>query len=77
LTLKVVPNAAVPMKLFRKPTMNLHWRKSTNESKEKTDQKSDVAFEQFLELVSVFKKASRNFIFILVLARQAKNVYVQ
>jgi hypothetical protein len=49
------------MKLFRKPTVNILWRKSTNESKRKKEHKFDVAFEQFLELVSVFKESSRNF----------------
>ncbi len=63
------------LKVVQKPLNEIvqrHWRKSTNESKEKTEQKSDVAFEQFLELVSVFKKASRNFIFILVLQGRLK-----
>jgi hypothetical protein len=47
--------------------MNLHWRKSTNESKEKKEQKFDAAFDQFLELKNIFKVASRNFLFIFVL----------
>jgi hypothetical protein len=54
--------------------MNLHWRKSTNGSKGKKKHKFDAAFEQFLELVSVFKEASRNSIFIFVLNKASKNV---
>jgi hypothetical protein len=61
LTLKVVPKTACAKEIVQKATMNLHWRKSTNESKEKTEQKFDAAFYQFSELVSIFKESSRNF----------------
>jgi hypothetical protein len=36
------------------PAMNLHWRKSTNESKGKPEQEFETAFETILELESVF-----------------------
>jgi hypothetical protein len=47
--------------------MNVHWKKSTNESKEKPEQKSDAAFGTILELVIVFKEASKSFILIFLL----------
>jgi hypothetical protein len=47
--------------------MNVHWRKLTDESQEKPEQKFDSAYETFLELVRVFKEASRNFILIFLL----------
>jgi hypothetical protein len=48
--------------LFRKPAINIHKKKWTNESKGKPKQKFDAAFgKRLLELVSVFKEASKNF----------------
>jgi hypothetical protein len=44
--------------------MNEYWKKSTNESKRKPEQNLMRVLEQFLELVSGFKEACRNFIFI-------------
>jgi hypothetical protein len=40
----------------------VHWRKSNNESKEKPEQKSDVAFGTMLRISKFFKEASTNFI---------------
>jgi hypothetical protein len=45
--------------------MNVHWGKSTNGSKGNLEQKFDVASGTNLELESVFKEASRNFVLIL------------
>ncbi len=42
-------------------------KKSSKECEGKQEQKSDAASEQFLELVNVFKEASRNLIFIFSL----------
>jgi len=47
--------------------MNVHWRKSTNESLRKPEKKFDKAYGKILELVSVFKEASRNVILIFLL----------
>jgi hypothetical protein len=53
--------------LFRKPVTHVHWRNSTNESEGKPEKKFDAAYsEQSLELVGVFKEASRNFTFIFL-----------
>jgi hypothetical protein len=53
--------------------MLCHWRKSNNQREGNQEQKFDVAFgatlnysEQSLELVSVFKEASRSFILIFL-----------
>jgi hypothetical protein len=46
---------------------NVHWKKSTNESNSKKEQKLDVAFRTMLELVSVFKEPSKNFELIFLL----------
>ncbi len=56
-------------KLFLKPAVNVHWRKSTNESKGKPEQKFCAAFRTIFRIrtVSVFKEAGRNFIFIFLL----------
>jgi hypothetical protein len=65
------PIAACPLKvvlkpacdsenLFRKPTMNVHLNKSTNEIKGKPEQKFDAAFGTTFK-ISVFKEASKNF----------------
>jgi hypothetical protein len=43
--------------MFRKPGMNVYWRKWTNESQGKPEQKFDAAYGTFLELVSVSKEA--------------------
>jgi hypothetical protein len=42
--------------------MNVQWRKSTNESQGKPEQKFDAIFR-------IFKEASRNFILIFVLSK--------
>jgi hypothetical protein len=55
--LKIVPEASSKCIL----------EKLTNESEGKPAQKSDAASQQLLESISVFKKASRNFIFIFLL----------
>jgi hypothetical protein len=47
--------------------MNVHWKKSTNESKGKPEQKFMRLTEQFLELVSVFKEEIKNFKVIFLL----------
>jgi hypothetical protein len=47
--------------------MNVHSRKSTNESKGKPEQKFDATYGTILELVSVFKEASKNFTLIFLL----------
>jgi hypothetical protein len=48
--------------------MNVHWKKLTNESKGKPEQKFDAAFGTiFSESGSVFKEASKHFIFIFLL----------
>jgi hypothetical protein len=48
---------------------NVHWKKSTNESEDKPEQKFERArlSEQFLVLVTVFKEASKNSILIFLL----------
>jgi hypothetical protein len=54
--------------------VNGHWRKSTNEKEGKSEQEFDAAFGNiFFELGSVFKEASRSFIFIFIFKRQAEN----
>jgi hypothetical protein len=46
--------------------MNVHWKKSANESKGKPEQKFDAAFsKKNFESVSVFKEATKNCILIL------------
>jgi hypothetical protein len=50
--------------------MNVHQKKLTNESKAKLMRLS----EQLLELVSVFKEASKNFILVFFRTKQAKNL---
>jgi hypothetical protein len=54
----------VILKIVQKPAMNVHWRNSTNESERKPEQKFVTV--QSLELVSVFKEASKNFTFIFL-----------
>ncbi len=49
--------------------MNVHRRKSTNESKGKPEQKFDAAYGRIfriIELVRVFKEACKNFILIFL-----------
>jgi hypothetical protein len=53
-------------KLLRKPAMNVHWKKSTNESKGKPEICCGF-WNNFLELVSVFKEESKNFLFLFLL----------
>ncbi len=53
--LKIVPKAGYEWKL----------KKSTEQRK--TEQKFELLAKWFLELVSVFKEASKNFIFIFLL----------
>jgi hypothetical protein len=40
----------------------VHWKKLTNESKGKPEQKFYAAFGNFFELVNVFKESSKNLI---------------
>jgi hypothetical protein len=47
--------------------MNVHWRKSTNESKGNPEQKFDAAFETIFGIGKCFKEANRNVILILLL----------
>jgi hypothetical protein len=43
-------------------TCTVHWRKSTNESEGKPEQKnSDVAFGTISDLLCIFNEASKNF----------------
>ena len=55
-------------KLFQTLAMNVHWRKSTNESEEHRTEILKRLLEQSLELVfqSVFKEAGRNFLIIFL-----------
>jgi hypothetical protein len=46
--------------------MNVHWRNSVNESEGKPDQNLMRLTELSLELLRVFKEASRNFTFIFL-----------
>jgi hypothetical protein len=64
---KVVPKAACANEIVQR-----HWRKSTNESKEKTEQKFDAAFGKFLELVSVFKKSKQKLYIYFSLGKAGK-----
>ncbi len=43
-------------KLFRKPAINVHWRKSTNESKEKPGQKFNAAYGTIFRISKWFKQ---------------------
>jgi hypothetical protein len=54
--------------LFQTLAMNVHWRKSTNESEEHRTEILKRLLEQSLELVfqSVFKEAGRNFLIIFL-----------
>jgi hypothetical protein len=52
----------------------VYWRKFTIERQEKLEQKFDTSFGKALELVSVFKEASRNFIFIFSLKQGRQNI---
>ncbi len=56
--------------------MNVHWRKSTNESVGKPEQNFDAAFGRSFRIstVNIFKDSSRNINFIFLWMRQAKNV---
>jgi hypothetical protein len=48
--------------------VHVHWKKFTSENKGKPEQKYDAAFGTiFSESGSVFKEASKNFIFIFLL----------
>jgi hypothetical protein len=57
--------------------MNVHWKKSTNERRGSPNRNVMRLSEKFLEVVSVFKKASKSFMrfFSLELGtRQCKNL---
>ncbi len=54
-------------KLFLKPAMNIYWENRPTREKE-------AGTEKTLELVSIFKEASRNYILIFLYKRQVKNV---
>jgi hypothetical protein len=69
-TVKVVMKAACDPENLCEPAMNVHWRKSTNERQGKPKQMR--LSEQSLELVSVFKEASRT-LYFFSLSRQAEN----
>jgi hypothetical protein len=60
--------------LFQKPVINVHWRKWTNESEGKPEQKFVGVLEQFLEVVSVFQRSKQNFIFYLSLEQGRKKI---
>jgi hypothetical protein len=53
--------------MFRKPGVNVHWRKSTNGSLGQPEKKLYKAYGTILELESDFKETGRNFIFIFLL----------
>jgi hypothetical protein len=54
LILEIVPEAS----------HDAHWKKSTNDREGKLQKKFDSLSEEFSELLSVYKEASRIFIFV-------------
>jgi hypothetical protein len=57
----------VILKIVPKAGYECVQEKSTNESERKPEQKFDAAYGTGLELVSVFKEASKNFILFYLL----------
>jgi hypothetical protein len=69
-SLKVVPKPACD----RKSAMNVHWKKSTNESKRKPEQKFDAAFGTIFGISKCFQRSKQNFTLVFLLNRQDKNL---
>jgi hypothetical protein len=67
-TIKIVPKAACDPIVLKA----VHWRKLTNAREGKLKQKLIRLSEQSLELVSVFKDASRNCIFKFLFNKAGK-----
>ncbi len=63
MTLKDVPKADCDPKKFSKVTMNVHWRKLTNEKQGKPEH--DAAFGTIIR-IAVFIQASINITFIFL-----------
>jgi hypothetical protein len=66
-SLKFGPKPACELKIVPKAGYECTVEKSTNESKGKLEQRVMRLTEQFLEIVSVFKEASKKFILIFLL----------
>jgi hypothetical protein len=72
--LKIVPKAACDPENCSS-AMNVHWRKSTNESEGKPEQKFDVAFGTVLKKVfPLFREASKKLIFNFLLNKAGKKM---
>ncbi len=58
MTLKIVPKAACDPENCSS-AMNVHWRKSTNESEGKPEQKFDVAFGTVFKISKYFQRSKQ------------------
>ncbi len=57
--LKVVPKPACDPEMFRKPAMNVHRKKSTNESKGKLEQKFHAAYGTIFRISKCFHRSNQ------------------
>ncbi len=76
-SLKIFPKAACnPKTCTESQVWHIHWRNSTNVREEKPEQKIQKRrlSEQSLELTTVFKEATRNFIFIFLFKKTVKRL---
>ncbi len=62
------------LKIVTKAGYECTLKKVTNESEGKPKKKCNVAFGKIKKLVSVFKEASKNFVYIFLLIKAGKNL---
>jgi hypothetical protein len=55
--------------------MNVHWKKSTSESKGKPEQKSDASFGTIFRINKCFQEAGKNFLLIFLLNYAGQKFY--
>ncbi len=68
--------ASDPENCYRKPAMNVHWKKSTNESKGKPEQKFDSPYGTIFIISQCFQRSNKklHINFSLERTRQAKTL---
>jgi hypothetical protein len=74
--LKVVPKPGCDSEHCSESRLNVHYNKSTNESKGKPEQKFDAAFGTTFTISKVFREASKNFNLNFSITKQAENLKI-